>query len=473
MIYFLQSKKCVRSTDRVTNQHDIMVKIATKSIPKARFKGRFADLNAFRTDPPEHMRKCKEKFGDTFHLDLIFQKAMVTSNPEVIRHVLQTNNKNYIKDLAYRKLKLALGNGLLMNEGESWMAQRRLAQPAFYKKRLEGLFDTMVETTERFIADFEQHRGNTSSINITSEMNAVASDVALDTLLGGNRYGDNIDIQETISRAQKYIVGRIRYPWKTPMAYINGRHRRFQNDLNRFDKIIFDTIDQHRKRDMSDENHLLSMLLEARDEDTGEQMNNQQLRDELITIYVAGHETSANALSWTWYLLTQHPDIYQRLKDEVRSTLGNRRPTLADLRALPFARQVMEEAMRLYPPAWTMGREALNDDEADGYPISKGGMVFISICNMHRDERYWENPEKFDPDRFSPERTKERHRGVYIPFGLGPRMCIGNNFALMEIQLIIMMMVQHFDFELDTAHPVVPEALITLRPKHGIKVFVK
>jgi len=450
-----------------------MVKIATKSIPTARFKGRFADLRTFRDAPPVHMRKCKEKFGDTFYLDLIFRKAMVTSNPEVVRHVLQTNNKNYVKDLAYRKLKMALGNGLLMNEGESWMAQRRLAQPAFYKKRLEGLFDTMVETTERFISQFEQHRGGASSINITSEMNSVTSDVALDTLLGGNRYGENLDIQQTISRSQKYIVRRIRYPWAAPMMYLNGRHRQFQNDLNRFDKIIYDTIDQHRERNTGDENHLLSMLLEARDEDTGEQMNNQQLRDELITIYVAGHETSANALSWTWYLLTQHPDIYQGLKDEVRNTLGNRRPTLTDLRALPYARQVMDEAMRLYPPAWTMGREALSEDEANGYPIPKSGMVFVSIYNLHRDERYWKNPDQFDPDRFTPERTKQRHRGVYMPFGLGPRMCIGNNFALMEIQLIIMMIVQRFDFELDTTHPVVPEALITLRPKHGIKVFVK
>ena len=177
--------------------------------------------------------------------------------------------------------------------------------------------------------------------------------------------------------------------------------------------------------------------------------------------------------SWTWYLLTQHPDIYRRLKDEVRTTLGTRRPTLADLRALPFARQVMEEAMRLYPPAWVVGREALQEDEAKGYPIPKHGIVIVSICNLHRDGRYWENPDQFDPDRFTPERNKERHRGVYIPFGLGPRMCIGNNFALMEIQLIIMMMVQHFDFELDTTHSVVPEALITLRPKYGVKVFVK
>lgn len=450
-----------------------MVKIATKSIPTAQLKGRFTDLRTFRADPPVQLRKYRKKFGDTFHLDLIFQKVMFTSNPEVIRHILQTNNKNYIKDFSYRQLKLALGNGLLVNEGESWMAQRRLAQPAFYKKRLEGLFDTMVETTERFLTNFEQHRDSTASINITSEMNTVASDVALDTLLGGNRYGDNLDIQQTISRSQKYIVRRIRYPWAVPMTYINGKRRQFKNDLERFDKVIYDIIDKHRKESTGEENHLLSMLLEARDEDTNEQMSNQQLRDELMTIYVAGHETSANALSWTWYLLTQHPEIYQGLKDEIRATLGSRRLRLADLRAVPFAHQVMEEAMRLYPPAWAMGREALNDDEANGYPIPKGSKVFISIANLHRDERYWENPNQFDPDRFTPERTKERHRGVYMPFGLGPRMCIGNNFALMEIQLIIMMMVQRFDFELDTTHPVVPEALITLRPKHGVKVFVK
>ena len=450
-----------------------MVKTTNKSTPTARLNGRFADLQAFRNDPPTEIRKYKEKFGDTFYLDLIFKKVLATSNPEVIRHILQTNNKNYIKDFSYRQLKLALGNGLLINEGESWMAQRRLAQPAFYKKRLEGLFDTMVRTTENFIENFEKKRGSTSSINITSEMNTITSDVALDTLLGGNRYGDNMDIQQTISRSQQYIVERIRYPWRTPFAYINGKHRQFQKDLKRFDEVIYEIINTHRQQKTEGENHLLSMLLEARDEDTGEQMNDQQLRDELMTIYVAGHETSANALSWTWYLLTQHLDIYQRLKDEIRNTLGTRRPTLADLRAMPYVRQVLDEAMRLYPPAWAMGREAIHSDEASGYKIEKGGVVFVSISNLHRDERFWENPDQFDPDRFTPERNKARERGVYMPFGLGPRMCIGNNFALMEIQLIIMMMVQSFDFELDTKHPVVPEALITLRPKYGIKVFVK
>jgi len=449
-----------------------MSKTATKSFPTARFKGRFSDLRTFRANPPVHMRKCKEKFGDTFELDLIFRKAMVTSNPQVIRHVLQTNNKNYIKDLSYRQLKLALGNGLLTNEGEPWMSQRRLAQPAFYKKRLEGLFDTMVDATENFLNGFGKHQGSNTSINITSEMNTVASDVALDTLLGGNRYGENLDIEESISSAQRYIVSRIRYPLATPLSYINGKYKKFKYDLNRFNDAIYGVINEYRENG-GDDNHLLSMLLEARDEDTGEQMSDKQLRDELITIYVAGHETSANALSWTWYLLTRHPEMYQRLKDEIRSTLGNRRPTLADLRALPYSRQVMEEAMRLYPPVWITGREALNEDKAAGFSIKKGGLVFVSISNLHRDERYWENPDQFDPSRFEPAHVKARQRGVYIPFGLGPRMCIGNNFALMEIQLIIMMITQRFDFELDKHHSVEPEALITLRPKHGVKVFVK
>lgn len=452
--------------------NNIAIQQSPKPIPTGRLNGAWADLKTFRKNPPEFLRECKAKYGDTFMGDLIFRKALFTSNPEFIRHILQTNNKNYIKDVAYRQLGLALGNGLLMNEGESWMQQRRLAQPAFYKKRLEGLFDTMVDSGERFFQQFETYRGNSESINITREMNIVASDIALDTLMGGERYGDNLDIQQTISGAQHYIVQRIRYPLSIPLSHINGKYRKFKKDLQRFDKIIYEAIDTHKKNSTND-NHLLTMLMEARDEDTGEQMSDKQLRDELITIYVAGHETSANALSWTWYLLTQHPEQYQRLKGEVRTVLGSRRPTLADLRNLPYTHQVMEEAMRLYPPAWAMGREALQDDEAAGYTIKKGQVVFVAIANLHRDERYWEKPDEFNPDRFAPERVKVRARGVYMPFGLGPRMCIGNNFALMEIQLLIAMMVQRFDFELDTQHPVEPEALITLRPKHGVKVFVK
>jgi len=450
-----------------------MVKTTTKPVPAVKRKGLIGNLRKFRENPLNYMVACKAECGDTFTTDVVVRKLFVTSNPEFMRHVLQTNNKNYIKDISYRQLGLALGNGLLVNEGESWMRQRRLAQPAFYKKRLEGLFNTMVNTAERFFDnDFDKHCSNSDSFNITPEMNIVTSDIALDTLLGGNRYGENRDIQDTIKEAQQYIVRRIRYPHTIPWMHLNGTHRRFQNDIKRFDNAIYQVLADYRKSD-EDDNHLLSMLLEARDEDTGETMSDQQLRDELITIYVAGHETSANALSWTWYALTQNPDVYQKLKDEVRTVLGNRRPTIEDLRALPYTRRVMEESMRMYPPAWAMGREALDEDEAVGYRIPKGQIIFLSIYNIHHDTGIWKDPQRFDPERFTPERVKARPRGVYMPFGLGPRMCIGNNFALMEIQLLIAMMVQRYDFELDENHLVEPEPMVTLRPKNGVKVRVK
>ncbi len=449
-----------------------MVKQTNKTVPIVRRKGLFRVERAFLKSPVDFLADCQKIYGNTFVVHLFRRKLYVTSDPESMKYVLQTNNKNYIKDAGSRQLKLALGNGLLMNEGESWMRQRRLAQPAFYKKRLDGLFDVMVDVVEDFCNKMEQHRGNPNPINITSEMNTVTADVVMKTLLGTDLDIDSEDVQETILSAQNYIIKRIRQPYMRPVMYLDGRARKFKTDLDRFDKIIYDAIDERQKTGEMG-NNLLSMLIETKDADTGAGMNRQQLRDEVMTMYVAGHETSANALSWTWYLLTKHPDVYKKVKTEVQEVLGNRRPELADLKAMQYTRQVMEESMRCYPPAWATGREALTTDHIQGYQVEKGELVFLSINNLHHDPELWENPDEFNPDRFSPEQVKARSKGHYIPFGAGPRMCIGNHFALMEIQLLLACMIRKFDFERDEKHLVQREALVTLRPKYGVKVWVK
>ncbi len=449
-----------------------MVKRINSEIPVVQKKGLFAAQRQFLQHPINFLAACQETYGNTFLVNFFMRKLFITSDPEAIKHVLQTNNKNYIKDFGYRQLKLALGNGLLMNEGESWMQQRRLAQPIFYKKRLNGLFNIMVDVVEGFCENLEQSRGQSEPINLTRTMNVVTSDVVIKTLLGGDFANDNRDIQNTINHTQTYIVKRIREPYTIPMMYISGKHRRFKKDIGRFDKVIYDIIDE-RKKSGEQTNDLLSMLLEARDQDTGEGMNAQQLRDEIITMYVAGHETSANALSWTWHLLVQHPDIYKKMKDEVTSVLGDRRPELEDLKAMQYTRQVIDESMRIYPPAWAVGREALDTDEVAGHTLKKGEICFISIYNLHHDPELWENPEIFNPDRFNPEAVKARPKGYYIPFGGGPRMCIGNHFALMEIHLLLACMIRRFDFEFVPEHPVEMEPLVTLRPKYGIRVKVK
>ncbi|MBI5915213.1 MAG: cytochrome P450, partial [Bacteroidetes bacterium] len=248
--------------------------------------------------------------------------------------------------------------------------------------------------------------------------------------------------------------------------------RRFKKDMAWFDGYIYELIEA-RRHDPNPPNDLLTMLLAARDEDTGEAMSDRALRDEAVTLFAAGHETSATALSWTLWLLAQHPDVLQKLRDEVETVLEGRMPAFEDLRKLTYTMQVISEGMRLYPPAFAVGRQPLETDEILGVSIPKRSIMFISIAALHRDPRHWERPHDFYPEHFSPEQEKERPRLAYMPFGAGPRMCIGNHFALMEMQLLLALLVRQFDFELEKNHPVEPEPLVTLKPKHGILMRLK
>ena len=446
-------------------------KTTRKDAPSVLGHWLFGSSLEFAKNPLAFIVKYSKLHGDTFYVNMRLSRFLLTSHPEAFKRLLQTNNKNYVKDKFYRKLKLALGEGLLMNEGESWMRQRRLAQPAFYKKRLLGLFETMVDISEDYLSSLEEHRGSGTAINITDEMYEVTSEIVVKTLLGAEIREDIEEIQKTILKTQSYIVKHIRRPVLAFLAYFTGEHRQFKKDVNRFDKSIYSVI-RSRKGSNSEYNDLLSMLMDARDEETGKPMTEKQLRDEVITIYVAGHETSSNALSWTWYLLASNPEVYGRVKEEVISTLGNERPTYEKIMSLKYTKQVLDESMRLYPPAWAVGREAVEEDEILGLKIKKKDMIFLSIYELHRHPEFWKDPDKFDPDRFLAEKNKDRSKFEYLPFGAGPRMCIGNHFAIMEIMLLIAMMIRKFDFELLEGHPVIPEPLITLRPKHGVKLFV-
>ncbi|MEM7101671.1 MAG: cytochrome P450 [Bacteroidota bacterium] len=441
-------------------------------IPKVKGHWLFGSGLEFAKDPIAYISKNSKQYGDFFVVDMRLSKFYISRHPEVFRKLLQTNHKNYVKDKFYGKLKLALGEGLLMNEGESWMRQRRLAQPAFYKKRLIELFNTMVDIAEGFCDDLSSHCDTGVAINITSELNRITSDIVVATLLGTGLNEDSQYIQDTILELQEYIIKHIRRPAAAAFAYVTGEHRRYMKKMAEFDASIYQIIED-RKKNPDGHNDLLSMLMAARDADTGEPMNNRQLRDEVITIYVAGHETSSNALSWTWYLLTKHPEVYQKVKQEVNEVLGDKRPDFETIMRLQYTRQVLDESMRFYPPAWATGREALGPDEILGHKFKKGDMFFMSIYELHRHPDYWENPDQFDPDRFSPDNRKGRPKFVYLPFGAGPRMCIGNNFAIMEIMLLMATMIRRYDYEILESHPVIPEPLVTLRPKHGVKLFVR
>ncbi len=349
------------------------------------------------------------------------------------------------------------------------MRQRRLAQPAFYKKRLNDLFSIMEDQANKMIEDLLPKRGET--VSITDVFWKVTSVIVIKTLLGGDGPDENEEIQHAIFEIQEYIIKRVRSPYLIPWMYLTGERRKFNKILENFDRWIYEIIDERRKSGKRG-NDLLSMLMEAHDEDTGEFMSDKQLRDEFITIYVAGHETSSYALSWTMYLLAQHPEVVHKIKEEVLTIPDIDNIGFEGLRSLSYINQVLTEGMRLYPPAWIVGRMVKEDTIIDNTPIKKGQNILLSIYAVHRDRRFWDDPESFKPERFAPELHKKRDKFTYIPFGAGPRMCIGNNFAIMEITMILAKLFHHFDFELTPGQTIEPDPLVTLRPKYGIKLDI-
>ena len=408
-----------------------------------------------------------ESTDDSFIFKLPNRRIFTTRSAEVAQHILQKNHKNYRKDYGANKLKMALGNGLLTNEGESWFRQRRLAQPAFYKKRLEGFFDTMHTFTLAHIKNWEKDK----IIFIDVEMMQLTSNIVVETLLGSDVSKKLVSIQSYIYAIQNYMVKCIRNPLYEWFSAYNGDQKEFKKTMREFDAILYDVI--HQRKKLEPKNDLLSMLMEARDADTGEGMSDEQLRDELLTIYVAGHETSGYAIAWSIYNLCRHPESYQKVKEELKMVMQDGVLTMENFGQLKYLRAVIDESLRLYPTAYIIGRESKEKDEIDGLEIPKDLMTMISVYHLHRNPRYWKKPNKFVPERFLDKNNPLANSEAYFPFGAGPRMCIGFYFALMEITVVLANLFYHFDFELDKNHKVEFEPLVTLKPKYGIKIRLK
>lgn len=446
----------------------------SSTIPVFKGKNPFIPGAEFLTNPFEFTTGPGLELGDFYRIPFILRKVFVVTDLEAIRYVLQVNHKNYHKSVAYRNLKMALGNGLVTSEGEHWRRNRRLAQPTFYKKQLEGLFEKMVKVAGQYVLDLRERmeRAGGLEVEMAEEMMGLTADIVLKTLFSTENQTDVSEIYRIMVGAQDYIIQRTVQPWLTPFAFLNGKHRRFKKDMKWFDNNLFQIINQ-RRNDPEPPNDLLTMLLQSRYEDTGEPMSDRQLRDEATTLFAAGHETSSNALAWTFYLLAQNPEVMEKLRAEIEEVLGDRHPRFEDLRKLEYATMVLQESMRLYPPAFAVGREPQSDDEILGIKIPKGSVIFISICAVHRHPRYWERPNDFYPEHFLPENISKRPKLSYLPFGAGPRMCIGNHFAMMEMQLLLVLLARHVHLDLATSSPVDPEPLITLKPKHGIQMRLR
>ena len=417
-----------------------------------------------------HFYDTEQKLGKTFENPIPFMRIICTSEPDFMRYVLQQNHRNYKKGKSYDVLKLILGNGLVTSNGQFWQKQRRLAQPAFHKKNLEDLFNAMGKTAIAYFEELESKRG--TEIDIAREMMAVTAKIALKALFSDNTEEDLNAVYDSMTEVQRYVSDLLNNPLSQFIYPFTGRKQQFKKDMSVLDKVVLKAIANRRKSDTKYPD-LLQMMMDATYEDSNEQMNDQQLMDEMITMFSAGHETSANGLAWLFHLLAKHPEIVEKIRLEIQEICGDKLPSFQDLRQLTYIRQVIDEGMRLYPPVWGISRTAIEEDEYRGIKIKKEDVVFCLIYNAHRREDLYENAQTFNPDRFAPEKVKEMPKMSYLPFGGGPRLCIGNMFALMEMQLLVVGLLQRFDFELVKNQNIDMEALVTLRPRYGIKMNLK
>jgi cytochrome P450 len=370
-------------------------------------------------------------------------------------------------------IKPLAGEGLLTSEGEDWRRRRKLAQPAFHRERIAAFATGMTHATiamlERWEPFVEQKQPQQSqqSIDIVHEMQRLTLGIVSTALFSTDISGDSDEMGGALNDIFAYFNHRSRTPLSLPAGVPTRRNRRFKQAVQRLDAITYRVIEEHRRGETKSDD-LLSMLLEARDEETGEGLSNTQLRDEVGTFLAAGHETTAMTLAWTWYMLSKHPAIEHKLHAELAEVLGGRLPTAADIPQLTYTRMIIQEVMRLYPAAWAMTRVIKNNDKINGYPIKAGTIMVLSPYVTHRHPAFWENPEGFDPERFTPERIAERPRYAYFPFGGGPRQCIGNEFALMEAQLIVAMVAQRYRLHLIPGQKVEPDPIFTLRPSTAV-----
>jgi len=407
----------------------------------------------------------RDRFGDLVRYRFGPFRFVVLHDPDAIHHVFVRHHARYVKSRSYDGLRLVMGNGLVTSEGDFWKRQRKLSQPAFHRKRLAGLAATMGTLTEELAQQWAESPG--TEVDVHDAMMRLTLRIVGHTLFStelsaeAGRLGPAITT--ALHRANLEAETALRLPLWVPTPS-NIRFHRAQRILD--DAIA--RIIAERRANPHDRGDLLSMLMSVEDELTREQMTDQQLRDEVLTLFLAGHETIATHMSWTWKLLTEHPQWAHAVRDEAREVLGGRSPTMEDLPKLEVAGRVIQESMRLYPPVWIIERTASEDDEILGRPIQRDTIVAACPWTLHRHPALWTDPLRFDPDRFLPERSQDRHRYAYIPFGAGPRICIGNNFALMEAKIILTTLIQRFTIQVQNPESIDMDPGITLRPKNGM-----
>jgi cytochrome P450 len=456
---------------------------AVRMLPGPRGHWLLGALPRLRSDMLGFFEECHRLHGDAAYFRVARRRTMLLSHPDDIEQVLVTENRRFIKNYALSFLQPLLGKGLLLNEGDSWLRQRKLIQPAFARPRVESYAPAMVEATERMLGGWRA--GET--IELAPELHKLTMTIAARSLLGIEISGQFGEVASCLQTVLHDFLARFRAAIPTPYWLPTPRNLRLKRAIRRLDAILQELVDERRASNSNAGgglrgwgNDFLSILMQARDEDDGTGASDKQLRDEVMTLFVAGHETTANALGWTLYLLGLHPEIQRQVRDEVRTVLGERTPTAADLPRLALCERVIRESMRLFPPAYVIGRRPLEDITIGGHFIAAGTNVLMSQWIVHRDERWYDEPLRFWPDRWADGLANRLPKYAYFPFGGGPRVCIGNTFAMFEATLILALIAQRFTLELvspdrtgataQNPYPISLHPAVTLRPGEPICV---
>ena len=441
--------------------------MAAMAYPPGPERGFFDGLHSpLRHDPLGFMSRVAREYGDMVCLRFLHFRTYLLFHPDQIEDVLVNNARKFIKGRILRANRHLFGNGLLTSEGEFWLRQRRMMQPAFHRARISRYASTMSECATRLVNSWSAGQ----RIDLHDAMMRLTLQIVGKTLFHADVERDAPQVGETLQVLLEHTFD-FRRLLLTPYWVPTRRNLQARRAVRNLTQII-DRIIQERREAKEDAGDLLSLLIHAQDED-GSRMTTQQLRDEALTLFLAGHETTASTLSWAWLLLAQNPQAEEKLHAELDAVLAGRAPTLDDLVQLSYTNHVISESLRLFPPAWAQARLAIEDHELGGYPLRKGMGVAAVTWVVHRDPRWYDDPERFLPERWEGDLLKRIPRCAYFPFGYGPRQCIGNSFALMEAALVLATVAQRYRFAVLPEHAVVPLASITLRPRHGLHVQVE
>jgi cytochrome P450 len=434
--------------------------------PGPKSRGIIGNFPMGSEDPLGLFTRWSREFGDIFHYRVLNRHIYFLNHPDLIKEVLVTHHQNFIKGEAVRFNRRIFGDGLVANEGAPWAQQRRIIQPAFHRESIESYADTMVAYTERMLATWRD--GETRDIH--QDMMRLTLEIVAMALFSVEIASDRDRVSVALNTLMELTSGaRMLLPAGLRLVPTPG-NLRYLRAVRQLDEIVYGLIRQRQATDRTYQD-LLATLLQARYEDGGS-MPNRQLRDEVMTLLLTGHETTAVSLSWTWYLLSQHPEVEQKLWAELRRVLNGRSPRMSDLPGLPYLERVIKESIRLYPPVWALVRNPVKECEIGGYRIPMGTTILMSQWVMHRDPRYYDEPERFNPDRWLDARSKEAPKFAYFPFGGGPRTCIGASFATTEAALVLATIAQKYQIRVVPDWPIETVPTITLRPRHGIKVTV-